>query len=142
MSLIENRTFELWKNFMPHRNNIANRVSTDLYCVQVYSELVNYSQYSPLMIFEKWAAVEVSSVRDVPEGMETLTITQGLYAVFLHRGTSADFRETAHYIYEEWLPASDYIIDHRPHFEILGDKYKREESDSEEEIFIPVIKKE
>jgi len=36
------------------------------------------------------------------------------------------------------LPNSDYELDNRPHFEILGKKYKNNSADSEEEIWIPV----
>jgi AraC family transcriptional regulator len=33
---------------------------------------------------------------------------------------------------------SEYVLDHRTHFEILGDKYINDHPDSEEEIWIPV----
>jgi AraC family transcriptional regulator len=36
------------------------------------------------------------------------------------------------------LPASEYVVDNRPHFEILGAQYKNNEPDSEEEIWIPI----
>jgi AraC family transcriptional regulator len=44
------------------------------------------------------------------------------------------------YIFTRWLPASGYQLDNRPHFEILGDKYKNNDPESEEEIWIPVRK--
>lgn len=37
-----------------------------------------------------------------------------------------------------WLPASDYNLDNRPHFEVLGEKYKNNDPTSEEEIWIPI----
>jgi AraC family transcriptional regulator len=42
------------------------------------------------------------------------------------------------YIYNEWLPNSPWELDHRPHFERLGAKYKNEDPNSEEDIYIPV----
>jgi AraC family transcriptional regulator len=42
------------------------------------------------------------------------------------------------YIFEEWLPSAIYGLDNRPHFEILGAKYKNNDDSSEEEIWIPV----
>jgi AraC family transcriptional regulator len=37
------------------------------------------------------------------------------------------------------LPLSkEYELDDRPHFEILGDKYKNNDPNSEEEIWIPI----
>ncbi|MFM9945765.1 MAG: GyrI-like domain-containing protein, partial [Bacteroidia bacterium] len=41
-------------------------------------------------------------------------------------------------IYGTWIPNSEYNLDNRPHFEILGEKYKNNHPDSEEEIWIPI----
>ena len=38
-----------------------------------------------------------------------------------------------------WIAKSDYNLDDRPHFEVLGEKYIN--ADSEEEIWIPIKKK-
>jgi AraC family transcriptional regulator len=38
------------------------------------------------------------------------------------------------------LPASGYELDDRPHFEILGERYKNNDPDSEEELWFPVRK--
>ena len=46
--------------------------------------------------------------------------------------------DTFRYILGEWMRDSDYDLDNRPHFEILGEKYKNGSPDSEEEIWIPV----
>ncbi|MDP5096829.1 MAG: GyrI-like domain-containing protein [Flavobacterium sp.] len=39
------------------------------------------------------------------------------------------------------MPNSEYQLDNRPHFEILGAKYKNNAPDSEEEIWIPIKRK-
>jgi AraC family transcriptional regulator len=36
------------------------------------------------------------------------------------------------------LPGSDYSLDSRAHFEILGKKYKHDDPNSEEEVWIPI----
>ena len=46
--------------------------------------------------------------------------------------------ETYKYIFETWLPDSDYLIDDRPHFAIMGEKYIGDSPDSKEELWIPV----
>jgi AraC family transcriptional regulator len=46
--------------------------------------------------------------------------------------------KTFEYIFETWLPNSDYLVDNRLHFELLGEKYKNKDLDSEEEIWIPI----
>jgi AraC family transcriptional regulator len=36
------------------------------------------------------------------------------------------------------LPGLVHELDYRPHFEILGEKYKNEDADSDEEVCIPI----
>lgn len=79
----------------------------------------------------------MSAYAEIPEGMETFDLVGGKYAVFLHRGLSSD-TSTFEYIFQEWLPNSDFTLDDRPHFDLLGEKTKRNDPDSEEEIWIPV----
>ncbi len=83
----------------------------------------------------KWATVEVTDFDKIPKGMEGFTLPGGLYAVFPHRVMDTDIFQ---YIYTTWLPNSTYSLDDRPHFELLGEKYKNNDPDSEEEIWIPV----
>jgi len=137
MSLTNNRTGELWRSFMMRRKDVANAVGTDLYSMQVYS-LSYYTNFNPATEFEKWAATEVADFDDVPADMETFTLPTGLYAVFLHKGTASAGAKTFQYIFTEWLPNEAYILDNRPHFEILGGKYKNDDPTSEEEIWVPV----
>ncbi len=138
MSLTGNRTFDLWKGFMPRRREITDRISDDLFSVKVYEPSFDFLTIDPRKEFDKWAAMEVSGFDHVPPGMEQLVLEEGLYAVFGYKGSSGAGEVIFRYIFETWLPASGYRIDDRPHFEILGDKYKNEDPDSEEEIWIPV----
>jgi len=55
--------------------------------------------------------------------METVTLPGGLYAVFDYKGPSNDF-SIFQYIFSTWLTGSGYKLDKRPHFEVLGEKYK------------------
>jgi AraC family transcriptional regulator len=133
-----NRTFELWKNFMPRRKEIKNTVGDDLFSVQIYDSKFNFTHFEINANFEKWAAVEVADFSNVPDGMQTLVLPPGLYAVFLHVGPASEGEKTFRYIFETWIPNSNYQLDNRPHFEILCSKYKHNDPDSEEEIWIPV----
>ena len=139
MSLVENKTGELWKSFMPHRKEIRNNVSMDLISMQVY-EPSFYINFNLRNEFEKWAAVEVTDFDNVPNEMESFTLASGLYAVFDYKGSSAD-NSIFQYIFMIWLPNSKFQLDYRPHFEILGVKYKNNDPNSEEEICIPVKEK-
>ncbi|MEQ8244600.1 GyrI-like domain-containing protein [Fulvivirga sp.] len=141
-SLAENATFSLWSKFRAQQSAIKNKLNTDLYSVEVFSSDLKFSEFTPNTKFEKWAAVEVSDLDKVPEGMQTLTIEAGLYAVFIHRGPSHTFPQTAQYIHGQWMPQSAYQLDQRPHFEIMTEDYKGpNHPEAEEEIWVPIKKK-
>lgn len=137
MSFAENRTRELWQSFMPRRKEIPNVVNTYLYSVEQYDPYF-FDSFDPGAEFIKWAAVEVSGTDEVPDNIEVLILPTGLYAVFIHRGPASKGVETYEYIFRTWLPASAYALDDRPHFALMGDKYRPEDPDSEEDIWIPV----
>ncbi|WP_310590393.1 GyrI-like domain-containing protein [Dyadobacter sp. NIV53] len=118
MSLINDKTPELWRIFMPRRKEIKNSLTSDLFCLQMYNQSFDGNQFNPDMLFGKWAAVEVLNFDMIPEDMETYTLTGGLYAVFIHKGAANTGAETFNYIFSTWLPASEYVLDNRPHFEI------------------------
>lgn len=136
MSYANNKTRELWSSFMPRIKDVNNRVSTDLFSLQIYDSL-QFENFDPTREFEKWALIEVTDFDNVPNGLETFILNNGLYAVFIHKGSSND-NSTFQYIFSTWLPMSDYLLDDRPHFEILGYKYKNGDPNSEEEIWIPI----
>jgi len=138
MSFVNNKTAALWREFMPRRAEVANAVSNDLYSAEVYMPGF-FESFDPAREFEKWALMEVSGFNSVPDGLETLVFPTGLYAVFLHKGPSSEGARTYRYIFMDWLPASGYVLDNRPHFAIMGAKYKSDSEESEEEIWIPVV---
>jgi len=137
MSLANNKTFELWNSFMPRRNEIVNKKNNEKISLQVYNEPVKLGDLK--QEFEKWALVEVTDFENVPNEMETFELEGGLYAVFDYKGLNTDHRIFI-YIFSDWLPKSEYELDNRPHFEVLGEKYKNGDPNSEEEIWIPIKK--
>jgi AraC family transcriptional regulator len=138
MSIAKDRTFELWSSFMPERKNMKNVIDSDLISMQVYDQGFDFKDFTPDIEFEKWATVEVSDHRYIPDGMSAYTLRGGLYAVFHYKGRPSNFAEAFKYIFYNWFPASPYEVDQREHFEILGDKYKNDDPDSEEDIWVPI----
>ena len=136
ISFANYKVSELWKSFMPRRKEISSNLSNDLIAMTIYKPN-HFLNFSPTNEFEKWATVEVSNFDNVPAEMETFTLTGGLYAVFDYKGLNTD-DSIYRYIFGEWIPNSDYDLDNRPHFEILGKKYKNNHPASEEEIWIPI----
>ena len=135
---IPQETVALWKQFMPLHATINNKVDANFYSLQVYKSLLKMQEVKGTDEFTKWALVEVINFENVPKTMKTFELDGGLYAVFLHKGLGSEFAKTMNYIFGEWLPKSDYTIDHRPHFELLGAKYKNNDPSSEEEVWIPI----
>ena len=139
MSLTNNRTGQLWGQFAPRIKEITNKATEDKISIQIYPPLY-YKDFRPNNEFEKWATIEVKDFGEIPIGMKSLILKGGLYAVFDYKGSSSN-SSIFQYIFSEWLPNSEYLIDHRPHFEVLGSKYKNNDPNSEEEIWIPIKEK-
>ena len=135
MSFLNDRTAELWESFMPQRKDILHKIGIDLYSMQIFESPPSFKTD---VTFEKWAAVEVEKFGSVPDGMETFVLESGLYAVFDYKGTPHEAQSFFQHIFGSWLPESGHVPDHRPHFEILGTKYRNNDPESEEEIWIPV----
>jgi AraC family transcriptional regulator len=69
--------------------------------------------------------------------MLSITLVGGLYAVFEYKNSRSD---TSIYncIYSEWISAPEYELDYTPHFKVIGEKYKNNDLNSEEQIWIPI----
>lgn len=136
MSFANYNIGELWRSFTPRRNEITNNLTNDLISMVIYTPN-HFANFKPTNEFERWAVVEVSDFDNMPHEMEIFVLPSGLYAVFDYKGLSTD-NSIFQYILGVWLPSSDYVLDNRPHFEVLGDKYKNNDPTSEEEIWIPI----
>jgi len=136
MSFANYKIGELWQSFMQRRKDITNNLTNDLISLAIYKP-THFADFKPTNVFERWAAVEVADFDKVPNEMETFILPCGLYAVFDFKGLNTD-NSIFQYIFGTWLPNSDYFLDDRPHFEVLGDKYKNNDTTSEEEIWIPI----
>ncbi|MBW8242327.1 GyrI-like domain-containing protein [Muricauda oceani] len=137
-SFADNNTFELWHSFSPRKKEIKHSINDNLYSVEIYPSTSFFQNFNPTQVFEKWAAIAVSQVEEIPEEMQSLTLPEGLYAVFSYKGKPSEAMETFKYIYSEWLPNSGYAMDHRPYFALMGAKYKGEHPESEEEFWVPI----
>lgn len=136
ISLANFNVAEIWQEFSPKIKEIRNRVSPDLLSITIYQP-DHFENFSAEKTFEKWAGAEVDSFENLPEGLDQLIIPAGKYAVFHYKGLPTDNR-IFQLIYSQWLPTSEFELDQRPHFEVLGEKYKNGSPDSEEDIYIPI----
>ncbi len=139
-SLLQNNAKKIWSQFMPRRNSIKHKKNTSFLSIQVYPKGLDMADFTPQTEFITRAGIEVTNLSLIPEGMDSFIIPQGLYAIFEHQGATRDFHKTSKYIYEEWLPTSGYVLDDRPHFEVLDERYLGpDHPDSIEDVYIPIL---
>ncbi len=141
-SLSNSKAGKIWSQFMPRLNEVKNNIGSDLFSIQVYPNNFKKEDFTLDTIYTTWAAIEVTDSKTIPNGMESQTIEGGLYAVFNHKGATNNIDETFEFIFNKWIPNSDYEVDNRKHFEILGEKYfGPNDPNSEEEIWMPIKEK-
>lgn len=109
---------ELWQGFRPRLDEVADRASHDFISMRIYNGPVRPTPTLESR-FEQWAAVEVSTARETPDGMDSHRLSSGLYAVFSYRGRADAFEDAARHIYGGWLPNSEYELADREFFEVL-----------------------
>ena len=137
MSYADYKVGELWRSFMPRKKEISNNLTNELISLVVYSK-THFADFKTTNEFERWATIEVADFDNVPDEMETYILPSGLYAIFHYIGLSTGISSFYQNIFNVWLPNSEYVLDDRAHFEVLGDKYKNNDPLSEEEIWIPI----
>lgn len=135
---INEQTKRLAKLFMPRRHEVNSRIGNHVFSIQDYGN--DYSPDNLNLEFDKWIAVEVQNFQGLPDGMDSLVIKSGTYAVFSFKGAVSEFPKSRAYIFEEWLPNSEYQLDKKAHFEILNEDYSKNLQQITEEIWIPIKK--
>ena len=138
MSLTNDKTFALWKSFKSQLTAISNRVNSNFYSVQIYSPDQDFKDFNVNTIFENCAAVEVRDHLEIPEGMESLIIPKGKYAVFTHNGLAKEAFKTTQYIFADWFPKSKYQLGKGLHFQIMESDYRPDDLNAKETFWVPI----
>jgi len=121
----------LWGAFIARLAEIPNKVPGTCYGVlqqeRADSERLEYH-----------AAIEVTNVGSLPDGMVSLQVPAGRYARFEHRGPAPRIDHTVSYAYASWLGQSGYRHTYAPDLEIYGDRYHPTSDDSVFHYAIPI----
>ncbi len=147
MSLAEDKTQELWQSFGPLVKTIKGRQDRNFISMQKYTEPFNPARFNPHAGFTKWAAVamrEDVNTEDLEAhspDLQHYRIEGGLYVIFKHVGPASEFGRSMEFIYGDWFPNNPYQLDDREHFEILPEGYRPDDPEAEEEIWVPIKKK-
>lgn len=138
MTFANNKSAELWRGFMPRKNEVINRVDGRHYSLQQYSGQNNPMTHGYDKPYTKWALAEVTNQDIIPDGMQAYTLSAGKYMVFKYKGTPMEAMPFINNIFTKWIPESEYELDARPHFEILPEGYNPMSEDAEEEFWIAI----
>ena len=102
---------EAWSDFQPRFAEVLHKTTPPI--------VHGFEDYSRDLVmtpgeFPKYyyiAGVSVDEIKDVPEGMTGKEVPAAEYAIFSYRGELHKLHEVFRYIYETWLPNSDYKMD-------------------------------
>ncbi len=95
--------------------------------------------FEPNGRFSYIIGAEVASTENTPDDMVSKKIPDATYAVFTARGKMpGSIQDTFKYIYQDWLPKSEYQRAHSAEFE-LYDERCNDSDDSEVDIYIPIV---
>jgi AraC family transcriptional regulator len=97
----------LWEQFNAMEGGIPDVVNPKV----AYGASLSYTEETGC---EYMAAVEVSSLADVPKEFQSATVPAGTYAVFAQPGHITLMRPTIHAIWSKWLPTSGYVAEEAP----------------------------
>ena len=86
--------------------------------------------------FDYVAGLEVDSLSEIPKGMTGVELPDQTYAVF--ECTLPTLMETIGYVYQEWLPQSDYVRSEGPEFELYDERFDIAQGKLDMAIYIPV----
>ena len=121
----------LWEKFVPRMGEIpqpaAERVS--------YGLMGRFDQATGM--FDYMAGNPVTRVDQLPAGMSRWDISAHTYAVL--ETTLPRIGEAMDYVYQPWLPSSDYQAVDAPSFERYGEAFSPENPVLD--IYVPVQKK-
>ena len=127
---------QLWEEFkqrMPEIEDIKPQYALGI-CAQQLSQISK----SPKDDFVYVAALPVTTVNKIPDGMVKIDIPGGRYAVFTHKGRIADLPKTLDYIWGEWVPSGACKTRSAPDLEVYDDRFDPNSTDSEFDIYIPI----
>ena len=121
----------LWSAFLPRLGEIRNSVPG--ICYGVLRQDPGDGER-----LEYHAAIAVTRIDTLPEGMSAVEVPAGTYARFEHRGPAQRVDHTVSYAYGTWLPQSGHRHTYAPDLEIYGAAYHPTNDDSVLEYAIPI----
>jgi AraC family transcriptional regulator len=125
----------MWMKFVERIPEIRNQKDYSLgVCMSAHPDVA----LKPGDTFVYVAAMPVSKVEDVPQGMVVCELPKSKYAVFTHKGPISDIRHTVEYIWGTWIPEGHYKIRDIPDFELYDERFDPVTACGEVDIYVPI----
>ncbi|UII77838.1 AraC family transcriptional regulator [Flagellimonas sp. HMM57] len=123
-----------WNSFMKEVDLINNKMIPEY-----YYQIQYWSENQDLEGLNFFIGVEVNSIKEISPQFVIKTIPKGTYLRVIHQGLSRNVRYTYRYIYNEFLPDTNYKLSKPFNFEYYGENYlSPNDEQSESHLFIPV----
>ena len=104
-----------------------------------YYQVQYWSENQELGGFSIFTGIEVTQIEEINPLFVIKTIPKGKYLRFIHKGLSNKVGYTYKYIYNQFLPDTNYRLTKPFNFEYYGPQFKGPYNEnSESEIFIPI----
>lgn len=84
------------------------------------------------------ACIQVADTRNLPEGLELITIPSGDYAEFVHTGPISTLFETCDNAHRSWLPESGFSPGEGPMVEVYPENFRGDEGNAEIKLLFSV----
>jgi len=125
---------DVWAKFMPEAGTVPHRIIPER-----YYQFSFWPETYEMEGFFVMPSVEVASLQNIPPMLVGKSVPAARYLRFIHRGLSRLVAHTYQYIYQTYLPQSDYQLTKPYNFEFYGPGFLGPENpDSESEVFIPI----
>lgn len=122
----------LWDDFGPRMDEIPHQAEPNA----SYGLMDHFDE--AMSHFDYMAGCSVTTVDELPEGMQPWEVGANTYAVF--EATLPTLGEVWGHIYDAWLPTSGYQPAAGPTFERYGEHFDPADASSTLDIYIPVEK--
>lgn len=129
---------QYWEEFFPLYNQAKHKNNEKFYGTMFWDAQGEMDMNSTINYM---VGVPEKVIADPKEPWAKHTIKGGTYAVFTHRGPVENIMETYIYIYQTWLPNSEYAERNGDQFEYYDERFIDKSPDSIVEIWVPIQKK-
>lgn len=126
-----NEISELWQRHGERLGEVPNPTQDGAYGIMEMTDMAAGNM-------DYMAAVAVTTVCDMPDGMSQWDVPAATYAVF--EATLPALSQGFDTFYQEWLPSSDYQRAAGPEFEQYGPAFDPHDPESKLSVYIPVQK--